>query len=184
MQRSFERLRHRRQNPDYECGFTLIELLMVIIILGILAAIVVFAVQNMTAGSAQAACASDLKTVQTAVLAYEAQMGNYPNGTGGVGIQTDSDPTTQDAASALSGPGSELLTGSEVGTSGKDSNGIATPNIALNPIGGAWLKDIPSNPVHYFIWVANDGTGDLFVGKGTLTSASTEPLATNCSAVN
>ena len=40
-------------------AFTLIELLIVIVILGILAAIVVFAVQNLTSSSSQASCGSD-----------------------------------------------------------------------------------------------------------------------------
>ena len=48
MQASLERLRRRREEEGDEGGFTLIELLIVIVILGILAAIVVFAVQNLT----------------------------------------------------------------------------------------------------------------------------------------
>ena len=61
-----------------EGGFTLIELLIVIVILGILAAIVVFAVQNLTSQSDVAACQAQYKTVETAVEAYKAQIGTYP----------------------------------------------------------------------------------------------------------
>ncbi|MGA8297302.1 MAG: prepilin-type N-terminal cleavage/methylation domain-containing protein [Acidimicrobiales bacterium] len=53
-------------------GFTLIELLIVVLILGILAAIVAFAVGAFTSTSAVAACNTDAKTVESAVAAYEA----------------------------------------------------------------------------------------------------------------
>jgi type II secretion system protein G len=74
---SLKRLRERRERSE-EGGFTLIELLIVIVILGILAAIVVFAVQSLTGQSAQAACQSEFKTVETAMEAYKAQVGSYP----------------------------------------------------------------------------------------------------------
>jgi general secretion pathway protein G len=59
-------------------GFTLIELLIVIVILGILAAVVVFAVGGITNQGEQSACAAELKTIQVAVEAYRAQEGGYP----------------------------------------------------------------------------------------------------------
>jgi prepilin-type N-terminal cleavage/methylation domain-containing protein len=78
MEASLKRLRQRREELGDEGGFTLIELLIVIVILGILAAIVVFAVQNLTGQSASAACQSEYKTVETALESYKAQMGAYP----------------------------------------------------------------------------------------------------------
>ena len=55
-----------------EGGFTLIELLIVIVVLGILAAIVVFSLTGVAGQSKQAACTSDAKSVEIAVDAYEA----------------------------------------------------------------------------------------------------------------
>jgi len=60
-------------------GFTLIELLIVIVILGILATVVVFAVGGITDQGQQSACKAELKTVEVAVEAYAAQEGPYPN---------------------------------------------------------------------------------------------------------
>lgn len=65
-----QRIRKLQQN---EGGFTLIELLIVIIILGILAAVVVFAVGGITNRGTQAACKSDYKQVEIAQEAFFAQ---------------------------------------------------------------------------------------------------------------
>ncbi|HXZ83264.1 MAG TPA: prepilin-type N-terminal cleavage/methylation domain-containing protein [Acidimicrobiales bacterium] len=53
-------------------GFTLIEILVVIVIMGILAAVVVFSLGGVTGRSAVAACNTDVKTVEVGVQAYEA----------------------------------------------------------------------------------------------------------------
>lgn len=68
----------RRHQANGEDGFTLIELLIVIVVLGILAAIVVFALGGVTSQSAVAACTSDAKTVSVAVSAWEAQNSGIP----------------------------------------------------------------------------------------------------------
>ena len=65
-----------RKRPS-EHGFTLIELLVVIIILGILSAVVVFAVRGAGDKGAAAANATDLKTIRTAEEAYCAKFGKY-----------------------------------------------------------------------------------------------------------
>ena len=70
-----DRIREARRNED---GFTLIELLIVIVILGVLAGIVVFAVSGINDDSKDSACKSDVKNVEIAVEAYYAQNKNYP----------------------------------------------------------------------------------------------------------
>ncbi len=62
-----------------ESGFTLIELLIVIVILGILAAIVVFSVRGITDRGTQSACKANVATINTAVEAYYAKLGKYPS---------------------------------------------------------------------------------------------------------
>ena len=69
-----ERIRRARRD---ESGFTLIELLIVIVILGILAAIVVFAVNGIQDRGTASACKADVETVTVAAEAYDAQHGNY-----------------------------------------------------------------------------------------------------------
>src|SRR5438552_13932044 len=65
-----------------ERGFTLVELLIVIVILGILAGIVVFAVGNLTSSAKSNSCATEKSTVITADEAYKAQTGSYTDTTG------------------------------------------------------------------------------------------------------
>ncbi len=59
-------------------GFTLVELLIVIVILGILATVTVFAVRGITDQGEESACRADQKTLQVAIEAYIAQNGATP----------------------------------------------------------------------------------------------------------
>jgi general secretion pathway protein G len=67
-----------RKHRSGEEGFTLIELLIVIIILGILAAVVVFAVGGIQDRGQTSACEAERKTLEVAVEAYFAKNGSYP----------------------------------------------------------------------------------------------------------
>jgi prepilin-type N-terminal cleavage/methylation domain-containing protein len=67
-----QRHQARKHGDDTELGFTLIELLIVIVVLGVLAAVTVFALGGVTAKSAQSACNADAKTVDVALAAYNA----------------------------------------------------------------------------------------------------------------
>src|SRR5215207_878235 len=77
------RLRAVRKNDK---GFTLTELLIVIVILGVLTGIVVFAVGAFADRGNEAACKTDFKAVESAAEAYRAKTGEYPTGADPLGL--------------------------------------------------------------------------------------------------
>jgi prepilin-type N-terminal cleavage/methylation domain-containing protein len=70
------RLAEKRRNGEE--GFTLIELLVVIVILGILAAVVVFSVRGITKRGTKSACEATRSAMLTAAEANFAQNGTNP----------------------------------------------------------------------------------------------------------
>ena len=110
MQRMIKRARE-------EGGFTLIELMIVIVILGVLAVIVLFAVGGITDRGTSAACKTDVSTIQTGVEAYFAKTGVYPPDL--VPSLTDPAGTTQflkwdssfTGSTSAAGPASMVRTG-------------------------------------------------------------------------
>lgn len=77
---TYQRLQRQRAEGEIS-GFTLIELLIVIVVLGILAAVVIFALGGITGKSQLAACQADGATVSTAMSAYVAQNPSGPTAT-------------------------------------------------------------------------------------------------------
>jgi general secretion pathway protein G len=171
MQATLERLRERREQRGDEGGFTLIELLIVIVILGILAAIVVFAVQNLTGSTAKSSCGADQKTVESAAEAYKAQLGAYPGGALNTGWAVGT------AGTVTAGyPGDGAGAATQYTTSMKAL--LSTYTNAGQTV-GPWLKDTPLNTGHYAIVVSNDGLGAVQV-----TTTGATPTVTTCSAVS
>ena len=66
---------HHRTDDDQ--GFTLVELLIVIVILGVLATVTVFAVRGITDQGKDGAADADLKTLESAEEAHMAKFGTY-----------------------------------------------------------------------------------------------------------
>lgn len=91
----FKRLHQAR--TDDEAGFTLVELLVVIVILGILAAVVVFAVGGIKDKGGKSACEIDKRTIATAEEAYFSNKSMYAN----QDVSTTAAPTPPAASNEL-----------------------------------------------------------------------------------
>jgi prepilin-type N-terminal cleavage/methylation domain-containing protein len=82
-------MERRKSGEASNYGFTLIELLIVIVVLGVLAAIVVFSLGGVTGQSHQAACTTDAQTINVAADEYQAKTGNWPATVGIAGLVTN-----------------------------------------------------------------------------------------------
>ncbi len=89
-------------------GFTLIELLIVIVILGVLATVTVFAVRGISDKGGDSACAADKNTLETAIESYLAADGRTRRfRTPTTSTPNDGDPATTTDAEAT--PEAELV---------------------------------------------------------------------------
>jgi general secretion pathway protein G len=147
--------RERAAGEREDSGFTLIELLIVIVVLGILAAVVIFALGGVAGKSAVASCNSDAKTVETAVAAWQAQ-------NPGVAISTIN--------SSSSGTGTATVE--------TDTGLTGTAN------GGPYLHTFPNNSQYYLITVVS-GVVDVTTSPGSttppLTAYDSETSSAGCS---
>jgi prepilin-type N-terminal cleavage/methylation domain-containing protein len=154
--------RRRGEELTNESGFTLIELLIVIVVLGILAATVIFALTGVTGQSAQAACQSDAKSYEVAVAAYE---NSSTNPTGNAPANTDAlVPTYLHAASNNS---------AFIVALGGDTVTDATTGVKQGKTGTTFNAATP-----------DDGT--VYVGKpgGTLVAFDSETGSNGCNGLS
>ena len=105
-------------------GFTLVEVLIVIVILGILATVTVFAVSGITDKGKTSACQSDAKIIQTAEEAYSANTGSYTNDQAQLVAAGFMHAASAKFTVALTGGSSALASYTVDGASGGDCAGM------------------------------------------------------------
>ena len=136
---AYRRIQQRRAVEGSDNGFTLIELLIVIVVLGILAAIVVFSLGTITGKSAVAACQADAQQLNTGLAAYYAANQSYPT------------------ATTIAAGATGLTANTGAGFKGSFPSGLA-PN---------FLQTLPDNPTHYtFTYTVPTGGGFQLMVQG------------------
>jgi general secretion pathway protein G len=161
---TYQRLKRRRDAGEID-GFTLIELLIVIVVLGILAAVVIFALGGITGKSALASCQADGATVSTAAAAFKAQNPNVtPTPTLLTGT-TDGGPYVQSWPSNIPHYGFAIADGTATYTAPANDNVDAPGTATLNYYTAGTLLVSTGNAI---TWVAATGSGATLV-PGHLT---------------
>jgi len=140
-----------RRSITVRKGFTLVEILIVVIILGILAAIVIPQFTNASSDARQSSMTSQLQTLRSSIELYKLQHGDlYP--TGATGAATEAWDWTK-------------LTGKT------NSDGSAGGNL------GPYLQQIPVNPLNSSSNVGSVATdpavGTASAGNGYVFSQAT-----------
>src|SRR5665213_270543 len=145
---TFHRLKRQRDAGEIN-GFTMIELLIVIVVLGILAAVVIFALGGITGKSAQASCTADGATVSIAKVAFAAENTTLFTNVPGTGTFGNTPPTTIGATAVGTWvpPTSTLLQAQYTANAATEA-AIELQMSALSN-SGPYIQSWPSNLGHY-----------------------------------
>jgi general secretion pathway protein G len=151
---TFHRLKRQRDAGEIN-GFTLLEILVVIVVLGILAAVVIFALGGIAGKSAIAACQADGATVSTALATYHSQNAG-----------------TADAVATQA----KMLSGTTANSNSPylQSWPSNSPHYAFGIVGGALYIEVPFTT----LWNTTPANG------GTLATGMPYTAPANCTTVS
>ncbi len=118
-----------------DAGFTLVELLIVIVVLGLLATVTVFAVRGITDQGQESACAAELRVLVTAQETQMAGGGGYTDEAGLVAAGALSSESTMYEVTVTDGEYSIVPSAASscTGSAGGSSGGAAEPAAAPAP---------------------------------------------------
>jgi general secretion pathway protein G len=175
---TYQRLQRQRDAGEID-GFTLIELLIVIVVLGILAAVVIFALGGITGKSALASCQADGATVSTALAAFNAQNPTLLSNVSGTGTTTA--PTVPiaygtgytyyyDTGTAYNTTVANAVGTMAVGTVADNTTMETLLSATTN--GGPYVQSWPNSASHYgFVLVWTQTTLAVAAGTSPVTAA-------------
>jgi general secretion pathway protein G len=153
MSDTLNRVRLNRKQSGL-AGFTLIEMLIVIVVLGVLAAVVVIALGGVTGQSATAACNPDARTVSSAVSAYEA---SPPSGVAVGTAPSDMNALVPDYLKALPANSNLYAISLSADDAVEVTLGTNAPGAAYADASGAQLYE-PDGNTQAFTFASADGT--------------------------
>lgn len=142
-----------------QSGFTIVELLIVIIVIGILAALVLNTFQGVQARARDTERRTDINSIATQLEAYYADFGHYPDGS---------------AATTCGDAGAESCALTTLTARGLDSEALNDPN--NNPVNVGAIGNNTDNEYYYDVTGAtcSGGQCDSFTLVTNLESESTQ----------
>ena len=152
-------------NATYQqFGFTLVELLIVVVILGILAAVVIPQFSDSSDSAREAALKSNLGTLRSAIELYKADHGDYP------GLNASSGGTCTGGTAGTGAAGSEQALIDQL-TRYTDPTGASCDLSIGSFVYGPYIKKgIPDNPYT----ASSDFAMDTTTALGGLSASGTE----------